>query len=763
MKRPLGYVCLFFVLFIRVYYVCFPPVLPDYRVLQGWEVYISGQVISQQYQEINNEICVVYTVKDVKLQENRETKSCYLSDKSNLHQNTQDIYVHEQIYCYSSVEYPEVYIGSGVWMKGTFEPYTAPENPGQFDSQLYYHIQGVGGCLQETELVGSDGRKDFLRQMLYDLKQYFGGKIDIHFTERYGGVMKTILLGDKSDLEKDLKTLFREGGILHILTISGLHISMLGMNSFRLLRKAGLSQRFSAVVGMGIVLLYGVMIGTQAATFRAICMFSMQMAAILLGRTYDRLTGLAVAAVLLLLEQPMYVFYSGFLLSFGAVLGITVLTPIVEKLCKDKGTIIEWFGKLFGGGIGILLATFPMQLYYYYEYPVYSMLINIIILPFLPYIVGFGAVVLAIPQRAAILTVPFVYVSEWLLWGYEWICRKSRTLPKHCLVLGAPVWWQILLYYGCLILLVWCLKGTFKVPKINHKRVIKRRQHLANILPLGAFVVAAGITLWRPVAGVTCSFLSVGQGDCTVFRYGQEAYVIDCGSTSKGNVGTQILLPCLKYYGISEVNGVFLSHADQDHISGIIQWLEAYEHSHVHMRMLVLPDLEEKALTEEFAEVLALAEKHAIPTVTVGTGDILNLGALDIKVLNPRKGTEDTEDANAYSQVLLFSYNGRGILFSGDIGEKQEAMLLEQLAEEYITLLKAPHHGSKYSSSEAFLEVCSPEHIVLSYGLGNSYGHPHKEAVTRMEAVCEHLWYTGRQGAILADIQGDVKVYGFKR
>ncbi len=771
MKRPFGCACLFFILFIRVFYACFPPALPDYSSLQGREVYVSGQVISKKYQEVNEESCVVYTLGEVRLQKSSMAESDYFFDKNAL-QSTKEYsnveYRHNQIYCYVTAQQPEVYIGSEVWMQGIFQAYTAPDNPGQFDSQLYYHIQGVGGSLQEGSIVWSDGRQNVFSQTLYEWKQYFLEKIDTHFTERYGGVMKTILLGDKSDLDKDLKQLFQEGGILHILTISGLHISMLGMNSFRLMRKAGLSQKLSAVAGLAIVLVYGAMIGTQAATFRAICMFAMQMAAILLGRTYDRLTGLAVAAVLLLLEQPMYVFYSGFLLSFGAVLGITVLTPMVERLCKDKGKLVEWFGKLFGGGIGILLASFPIQLYYYYEYPLYSMLVNVMVLPMLPYIVGFGAMVLAVPQIAVVITVPFVYGAEILLWVYEWVCEKSQTLPYHSIVLGVPQWWQILVYYGCLLFVIGCMKyrlvGNVKKPKSRLGSV--KEAISCKIIPVflsAALCVAAGVILWRPMQGISCCFLSVGQGDCAIVRYGQEAYVIDCGSTGKKNVGTQILLPCLKYYGISEVNGVFLSHADSDHVSGIVQWLENYEHSHVSIEMIILPELEKEALEEEFAEVLELARTEGITIATVGAGDRLDLGELNIEVLHPQSNFKDTEDANGYSQVLLFSYKDRNLLFTGDIGEAQEMLLLEELGGKNITLLKAAHHGSRYSSAEAFLKVCSPENIVLSYGVGNSYGHPHKDAVTRMEAVGAGLWYTGRQGAIIVEVDREVKVYGYKK
>ena len=318
MKRPLGWTCLFFVLFIRLFYMLFPPALPDYSAWQSRDVYVNGQVISIKAQEINGEIQTIYLLEDVSLVEGGAAHNAYLSDKNNSVSNTKENsgtkYVHDKIYCYSNQTNSEVHIGSEVWGKGTFQTYSVAQNPGQFDSQFYYHVQGIGASLWDTEIIWCNGEQHIFLQSLYNFKTYFLQKIDTYFTPKYGGVMKTILLGDKTDLDDGMKQLFQEGGILHILTISGLHISMLGMGSFRLLRKARVPIKAAALTGLLIVVFYGIMIGTQAATFRAICMFTLQMAALLLGRTYDRLTGLAVAAMLLLLEQPLYVFYSGFLL-----------------------------------------------------------------------------------------------------------------------------------------------------------------------------------------------------------------------------------------------------------------------------------------------------------------------------------------------------------------------------------------------------------------------------------------------------------------
>lgn len=754
MKRPLGWICLLFLSFIFFFYVLFPPSLPDYEELHGREVYVKGQIISIKEKEVYGKLQVEYTLSDVTLQESSKVFDVsYLSDKSNSKKNTKaekqnienHIYSHEKMYCYADEEEKSVVIGSWVWIKGIFEGFEEKSNPGQFDSRFYYHIQGVGGVLQHSELIWSDNGSNVLQKKLQAIKNLGIEKLRTNYGKRYSGVMETILFGERGDLNKDLKQLFQEGGILHILTISGLHISMLGMGSFKGLRKLGFSPKWAAVIGMVFVIFYGKMIGAQGATFRAICMFILQVGAILIGRTYDRLTALSVAAILLVLEEPMYIFYSGFLLSFGAVLGVTIIAPMLMEIGKSRGGVIAWAGKLFSGGISILLVTFPIQLYFYYEYPIYSMLINVVLLPLLPYVVVLGLGVLAIPLPISIVGKPMVYICEGLLFLFEWVCEKSQELPGHILVLGAPKNWQIACYYICLIACIGCFKKPFHSGKA-----------------LCAFFFSGILLLWRPVQGLTCHFLSVGQGDCAVIQWDNQTYVVDCGSTSSGQAGTGTLLPCLKYYGVSEVEGVFISHADEDHTNGIIQWLENYEHSHVKLKSIILPALSDDQLIQEFAVLLELARKQDIRIVTLGTGENLNMKDLCIKVLYPEYGSYKENDANSYSQVLLFEYNGESILMTGDIGEEQEQEISKKITQK-ITVLKAPHHGSKYSGSESFLKICKPEHIILSYGVENAYGHPHREAVERMQEVGSTLWYTGRNGAITCVItSGQVRMQGFR-
>ncbi len=751
MRRPLLGACLLFILCIFVFYLWIPPAVPDYRALRGKELYADGIVTSIKTQEYFGKTQTVYTLKNVCLQKS-------MADARN------ERYNQDQIYCYTAKRYENVYIGSHIILKGTFAPFEGAENPGAFDSQFYYHILGAGANLKSAELISTDGAIAHLGQILHQIHTYLLTKTEQLFSQPYMGVIQAVLLGYKGNLDSGMKQLYQEGGMLHMMTISGMHISMLGMSCVRFLQKIKVPTKISAAAGMLIVILYGNMIGIQASSFRAICMFSLKMFAKIRGRTYDALTALGVSAVLLLLKQPMYLKSSSFLLSYSAVLGIVVAAPVVSKLWQSSSKMIRKFADNVSVSFGILLTTLPIQLYFFYEYPLYSIFINLLVLPLLPFVVGIGVLALVLPWELLGLRSLLVFLCEVMLSFYEWICTLFQNLPYHCVVAGAPQWWQMVVYYLCLIICLVAMQKRTTFPRFAKQICVVSEAVLS---------CAIFLLFWRPLNGFTCHFLSVGQGDCAVVQYDGKTYLVDCGSGGQKAIAEDVLLPFLKYYGVKEVDGVFLSHADKDHISGIVEWLRAYEHSHIKINTLILPDLRKEALEEEFGEVLSLANVQNIPIHTASAGDNLSLGDLQVQVLNPISIREqvaayyDIEnvqiDANECSQVLLWEYQGQSVLMMGDVGTKTEEALLDELRGKKVSVLKVAHHGSRYSSSEAFLVQIRPTLSILSYGENNSYGHPHKEALEHLWGVGSIVLETPKSGCITVEITSDnLKIKQFK-
>ena len=350
----------------------------------------------------------------------------------------------ENILCYLREGVPEPEIGSLVILKGTLKNFQQPTNPGQFNAPFYYQILRISFRLNQAEIQVKSDRFYKIAEGLYQLRRKAGSKVDALLLEQEASVMKTMLLGEKGILDEEIKGLYQRNGIAHILAISGLHISMIGMGLYQLLRRAGLKIKLSAILASMIIVLYGMMTGFAVSAIRAIAMFLLQMLAQILGRTYDRITALAVAAVLVLVEQPLYLFHSGFQFSFLCVLGISLILPVLGNVRKGK--------KLFEG-VALMAVTLPVYLGVFYQIPVYSMFLNFIVLPMMSILMGAGIVMIL----AAFLCTPLAIPAAWLITGilmvYERLGLFTEKLPHHYWTPGCPAKWQLAVYVAILIII----------------------------------------------------------------------------------------------------------------------------------------------------------------------------------------------------------------------------------------------------------------------------------------------------------------------
>lgn len=350
----------------------------------------------------------------------------------------------ENILCYLREGVPEPEIGSLVILKGTLKNFQQPTNPGQFNAPFYYQILRISFRLNQAEIQVKSDRFYKIAEGLYQLRRKAGSKVDALLPEQEASVMKTMLLGEKGILDEEIKGLYQRNGIAHILAISGLHISMIGMGLYQLLRRAGLKIKLSAILASMIIVLYGMMTGFAVSAIRAIAMFLLQMLAQILGRTYDRITALAVAAVLVLVEQPLYLFHNGFQFSFLCVLGISLILPVLGNVRKGK--------KLFEG-VALMAVTLPVYLGVFYQIPVYSMFLNFIVLPMMSILMGAGIVMIL----AAFLCTPLAIPAAWLITGilmvYERLGLFTEQLPHHYWTPGCPAKWQLAVYVAVLIII----------------------------------------------------------------------------------------------------------------------------------------------------------------------------------------------------------------------------------------------------------------------------------------------------------------------
>lgn len=666
-------------------------------------------------------------------------------------------------------------MGSEVLVEGRFSFFEEATNPGEFNFAGYYHGQGIGGALSEARVLWQSKSHSLIREGLCALRAYFGRRLDAIFPPKEAGVMKTMLLGDRSDLDPTLKELYRNGGILHVLSISGLHVTLLGMGLYRLLCRVGVQTRFSAVCGGAVLVLYGLMTGMSVSAVRAIGMFLLRMLASLWGRTYDMLTATGLMAALMLCTQPVYGLYSGFWLSFGAILGMGGVLPVLEALVAGRlGTIRPGEGRVavllrktgraleesLLAGCAVFLTSLPLLLYFYYEVPTYSMLMNLLVIPAMGPMVLFGFAAMLIPGLGVLGTVDVV-----LLKVFEGLCEVAQKLPFPSWNPGCPAIWQMAVYYGSLtggLALLWKWKETREQPG----RVPRRMRWIILLCPIFIFAIPI-----HAMTGVV--FLDVGQGDCACIRLKDgQTWIYDCGSSSKKEVGKNILIPYLKHEGIRHIDGVILSHGDKDHASGMQELFQLASQEGIEIDHVFFPDIGMDRVREEFAELFKAAE--LVPKAEIHflkAGDQLRGEAFSLLTLHPGGKEEDLKrmDGNEASLCLLAKLQGRGgeltVLLTGDVEGKGEERLLQEMTAagvNQVNVLKCAHHGSKNATSDAFLGLLDADVAVISCGRKNRYGHPHEELLERLEEDGTAIFRTDQGGAVTVRVQSEkVVVEGF--
>ncbi|MCM1122833.1 MAG: DNA internalization-related competence protein ComEC/Rec2 [Eubacterium sp.] len=634
-------------------------------------------------------------------------------------------------------------MGSLVVVEGEYRAFAHATNPGEFDAADYYRIMGQQGRVMKCRLVAASGTYDLFQEKLYRLREYLSLLVDACYSEKDASVMKAMLLGEKATLDAEVKDLYQQNGIIHILAISGLHLSVIGIGCHKLFKKIRIPNAVNIIFTIGLMYCYGTMTGMGISMFRAYVMFALRLFAELAGRTYDLLTAVTVAAILVLVQQPLYLQHSGFLFSFGAICGIGLFLPAVNANLFGKSKA----EKLLLSGVAVSVSTLPVYLSFYYEFPPYSVLLNLIVIPCMTFVllcgladVGLAAVFLPLGEVAA-------YPVHLLLTFYEKCCDICLSLPNNKWITGCPKFWQIALFLGILgAVVLW----NCRLPKLYFWQ--------------GVLCALFVLTVRQP-QGLQITMVDVGQGDCIYLTVdGGMHMLIDGGSSNKSDIAKYQIMPYLKHEGVSYLDAVVVTHPDSDHINGLCTLLEETGTSGISIGTLYLPDVGGEGRNESYHELEYLAKSVGVPVRYIGAGDRMKYGEVMLTCLHPEKGWETTE-INAYSTVLYLKYGNFTALFTGDLegaGEEMVMELMKNMSLHNITILKVAHHGSKNSTAEDFLQAVKPQIALISSGRNNRYGHPHEELVDRLEECGCLIYRTQESGAVTVRVRGkEVRVEGY--
>ncbi len=682
--------------------------------------------------------------------------------------------------------------GDELQVTGTIAEIEGPSNDGEFDAKGYYGSLGIFYRVTVDNIVHVEKVKG-MRAYINKLKARFDMVYSYVSDDTEAGILKAIVLGDKDSLDDNVYELYKDNGIAHILAISGLHILFIGMMIYKLFKRflSGYIVPFSA--SMTVLVLYSVMTGNSVSAKRAVIMCVISMGADVLGRTYDVLSALSLAALLLVFENVFIIYNSGFQLSFGAIIGIAVVYPAFDKLFVEPldkwadrldrkrqvvkrrmlKSVVVFMGNIFSS-VSVSLVTLPIIMYQYYQVPVYSIFLNIVVIPLMSLLLLCALMVAVVGCFSLPLATFLMGTVHYILKLYTMLCNAFESVPGNIWVAGKPEFQDCVMFYILLGLFV----ALVSFSKVNsaHEKCDKRSKIVSFIQVYTAIVgIAIIVLIPRKEEGLAIRMIDVGQGDCIYVQYQNETYLFDGGSTDLTAVGERRIFPCLRYHGVTDVDYVFISHADTDHISGILELLDMQDSTFV-VKNMVLPDIKGKESQEKYMELVDKAESVGVNVLYVAEDDCYSSGdgRLSLRCLHPKEGY-DYGSANDYSAVYRLSYDNFSMLLTGDVEKAGEEAILENISSEtsaredvsYVNIksnvLKVAHHGSKNSSGHEFIDAVTPKIALISCGEDNLYGHPHKDTLERLNSVGAKVYVTAECGQITIEVGEKVRVYGYRK
>ena len=695
-------------------------------------------------------------------------------------------------------------IGQTVKLKGRYKNFSRPENDGQFDSRKYYRIRGYEASIKGATVTHSGKRYAYIKEWLFSVKENTKRVYFAYMDESEAGTLSAMVLGDKTGLDADVKDLYQAAGISHVLSLSGLHIAAVGMCLFTILRYSGLGLFGASMISSAVMTMYGIMTGFSTSTIRALIMFILAVIAKAIGRTYDLMSGMCLASILIIVENPYYIFDSGFLLSVLSVSGISLIYPILLDITdffkKEKGAIYEKTRKSICISLSTNLATLPVVFNTFFKISRYSIFINIIVVPLMSIILGIGIIVLIIANTVIKLK-PFRVITRGLLFAaqkiillYSFLCGNVSRLAGNYWIVGKGESWQNVVYIilmSDVVLGYWIYVNQVRANDKNKDALRKKMK----IRETALIVISVFVLAFRIKPELSVNALSVGQGACNVI-YGRDipTIMVDGGSSDVKDVYKYRIRPFLLSNGISEIDYLFVTHPDIDHISGVKELLsDELKEVNVKHQFVSVEDGLEKIMgsKEKTGDGHSLSPRNDEKTGfekadfvhIISKGDRIENGSITIECLSPENkgvsvptgeggnsvsgsggGTsvqgsgadKSSESLNDMSLVLKVMYendkNHFTMLYTGDISSEVEQALINdsQIKDKLkdIDYLSVPHHGSKYSSSEQFINTVNPKVSVISAGKNNSYGHPHKETLERLESVATSIYRTDELGQI---------------
>lgn len=660
------------------------------------------------------------------------------------------------IYLYINVD-PKINLEYGdlVKVEGKFQEPTTSRNYGGFNYKEYLKTLKIYGTIKVEDInILAKKQANFILQFSNEIFTKIKTNIEKTYSYNTGAIMLGVLLGYSDNIDEHTQDDFSNSNITHVLSVSGMHILYIIqlLNYSRIL----FGKRKSKIIASAILLIYMCITGLNVSVIRASIMGILMCMSFVFYRKSDIINNIAISALIILIDNPYNIKSISFLLTYAGTIGIIYLNPTIERILKDirlrhskyKYTFIKIQRKakniieVISVSISAQLMIVPIIAVVFNNFNISFIITNLLLTLIIGAIVIGGFIQVIVSFISIKLGIIVAKLIEILVYGLILISK----INFGNFIVVTPSLWQVILFYIILIL--------FKIYyTVFHKRILNSTENrFKNIYALIKYTIKPYIRKIIYVL-VSCTiffnlicnlkqelkiyFIDVGQGDSTlVVTPKGKNILIDGGGSQTYDIGENTLVPYLLDRKIKKIDYMLISHFDYDHVNGLLTVLEKLEVS----KIIIGKQGEENEQYEQFKE---LVNQKDITVLNVKKGDVVNIEK-DIKfnVLFPANDLIQENVINNNSLVVKLEYKDFKMLFTGDIEKIAEERLLKLYEKEELKadILKVPHHGSKTSSSQKFLEAVSPKLALIGVGENNKFGHPNDEVLNRIHKLrCPNL------------------------
>ncbi|MGB6606210.1 MAG: DNA internalization-related competence protein ComEC/Rec2 [Atribacterota bacterium] len=634
--------------------------------------------------------------------------------------------------------------GDVLKIKGKLEKPIGQKNYGEFDYELYLAREKIFAYLniwQEKDIqkIGEDN-SSFLVSFSLSARDKIKDITTQTLPPPYNYLLVGMLLGEKSFIPADLKEVFTEAGIMHILAVSGLHVGIIAMALLFFLSMLRLPKKPKLLILISILIMYASITGFRPSVLRATIMFILLIGGKLINRSRNLNISLFFAAFLILLSNPLILYDAGFLLSFIVTFFIINLAPILQELFSK---IVVWIKNPLAVSTAAWIGIFPLSAYFFTKVSMISIVSNIFIIPLTAIAVILGFVTFFIGMASISLAGVIASINYLVLNLITLIAKSFSSLPFAFIYVAQPSIMVIILYY---LTVFFIIEMFFK--KILSQKIKKK----AGLIVLSITLLIIIVQVFYPTDNLKVNFINVGEGDCILIEAPNKINIlIDGGGTPQSDfdVGSKIVIPYLRRKGINEIDLLILTHPHLDHLEGLLPVLEELKVDMVLDSGLIC-DL------SEYDKFISIIQAKGIPYHKAKAGDnIIFSNNLEIFLLNPLYDIDfyEESDFNNASIVVKLFYKDADFLFTGDIEESAEKKLLVWQNILQSDILKLGHHGSSTSTTLEFLDKVNPSIAVITVGK-NNFGHPSQKIIERLEDKNIRMYRTDEDGTIIIRTNG---------